>query len=102
MRALWAIVLIVVASAQAIAPALAQAPQDQDSRAIEFKPFPTANISEPQWAAYFARVQAAHGKSLQRFPDLHLVVFDDGAATYYAFTQPGHPAHPAWITQAGG
>ena len=32
------------------------------------------------------------------FPEQRLLVFD-GEHSYYAFTQPGHPAHPAWITR---
>lgn len=68
--------------------------------AIEFKPHPTAQISESQWTAYYNEVKAAHGGSIQEFPDEHLVVFhDNAAATSYAFTQAGHPAHPAWVTR---
>lgn len=100
LRTLWTVTLgLAVATAQTVTPALAQAQKAQSHAAIAFKPHPTANISEPQWAAYFTLVKAAHGKSMQRFPDLHLLVFEDGAGAFYAFTQPGHPAHPAWITR---
>jgi hypothetical protein len=99
-RPLWGVVLgLALVATQTIPAALAQVPKDRSHAAIEFKPHPTANISEPQWVAYFALVKTAHGKSMQRFPDIHLVVFEDGAGAYYAFTQPGHPAHPAWITR---
>ena len=68
--------------------------------AIEFKPHPTAQITESQWVAYYEAVKAAHGASIQEFPDEKLVVFqDNAAATSYAFTQAGHSAHPAWVTR---
>jgi hypothetical protein len=67
---------------------------------IEFKPHPTAQVTESQWTAYYDEVKAAHGGSIQEFPDEKLVVFQDNvSATSYAFTQPGHPAHPAWVTR---
>ena len=68
--------------------------------AIELRPYPTDKITERQWSDYFAQVKAAYAASMQELPDQHLVVFhDDKTATSYAFTQPGHPAHPAWITR---
>ena len=43
---------------------------------------------------------AWQGDSAQTFADLHLLVFHDTTtATSYAFTQPGHPAHPTWVTR---
>lgn len=67
--------------------------------AQEFKPYPSAKITEAQWQQYFAEVQAKHGQSAE-VTGQNLVVFTDSAtATSYAFTQPGHPAHPAWITR---
>jgi hypothetical protein len=69
--------------------------------AIEFKPHPSARITQAQWQSYYDEVRAAHGASAKEFPDQHLVVFQ--AATDiivgYAFTQPGHPAHPAWVAR---
>jgi hypothetical protein len=71
-----------------------------NAMAIEFKPHPTARINESQWTSYFEQVRAAHGNSAQTFADLNLIVFhDDVTVTSYAFTQPGHPAHPAWVTR---
>src|ERR1041385_7283068 len=68
--------------------------------AIEFKPHPTAHITEAQWSAYFDEVKAALGGSAQELREHKLIVFHDNATvTSYAFTQPGHPAHPAWITR---
>jgi hypothetical protein len=68
--------------------------------AIEFKPYPVAQITPAQWTGYYDQVRSAHGASRQEFPAERLVVFHDNAtATSYAFTQPGHAAHPAWITR---
>ena len=37
---------------------------------------------------------------MQEFRDQRLVVFHDNiGAVAYAFTQPGHAAHPAWIAR---
>jgi hypothetical protein len=70
------------------------------SAAIEFKPYPVAQITEAQWTSYYEHVRSAHGADRQDFPDQRLIVFHDkAAATSYAFTQPGHAAHPAWITR---
>jgi hypothetical protein len=68
--------------------------------AQEFKPYPRARITAEQWQAYFDEVSTKYASSRREFPGEHLVVFEaaDSYATY-AFTQPGHPAHPAWVTR---
>jgi hypothetical protein len=68
--------------------------------AQEYKPYPRAQITEAQWQAYFDEVAAKHGATRREFPAEHLMVFED-TKNYmsYAFTQPGHPAHPAWVTR---
>jgi hypothetical protein len=72
------------------APALAQ----------DFKPFPRANISVAQWQTYFDEVRSKHGANVQDIEDQKLLVYTDLATTtLYAFTKPGHPAHPAWVTR---
>src|SRR5262245_29660526 len=71
----------------------------QPSGEPQFKPYPAPRITESQWNAYFERVKAAHGASMWRRPDLHLVGFHASGGIAYAFTQPGHPAHPAWIAR---
>ena len=71
-------------------PALAQ----------EYMPFPEARITEAQWKTYFEEVKKTHGNSKRDFPDEHLVVYEDRkVGMFWAFTTPGHPAHPAWITR---
>jgi hypothetical protein len=68
--------------------------------AIEFKPYPVAQITPAQWTGYYDQVRVAHGGDKQEFPAERLIVFHDRAtATSYAFTQAGHAAHPAWITR---
>ena len=70
------------------------------TNAQEFKPYPRANITEAQWQRYFDEVKSKHGSSAQDTERERLVVFHDPAThTSYAFTTPGHPAHPAWITR---
>ncbi len=68
--------------------------------ALEYMPYPTANISVQQWQDYFQRVKKEYGNSLREFPKEFLVVFHSpDKKMHYAFTTPGHPAHPAWITR---
>jgi hypothetical protein len=68
--------------------------------AIEFKPYPTARITQAQWQGYLDGIKAAHGASAQEFREQRLVVFQDNATvTSYAFTLPGHAAHPAWVAR---
>jgi len=68
--------------------------------AQEYKPFPQARITPQQWQQYFTEVSSKHAGSRREFPAEHLVIFEDRATyTAYAFTQPGHAAHPAWVTR---
>ena len=68
--------------------------------AVEYKPYPAARITPEQWTAYHAQVRTEHAASAQELREHKLVTYNDRATvTSYAFTQPGHPAHPAWITR---
>jgi len=68
--------------------------------AQEFQPFPEAQVTVEQWQAYLAEVRAKLGVTEKTFADEHLTVFEDrGRQMYFAFTLPGHPAHPAWVTR---
>ena len=68
--------------------------------AQEYMPYPGARITSAQWQQYFYEVSSKHAASRREFPAEHLVVFEDRATyTAYAFTQPGHAAHPSWITR---
>lgn len=63
---------------------------------------PTPRITEDQWRAYLAQVQATmrelKGDNKTIFVDEGMRVFrDDATKIVYSFTQPGHAAHPALI-----
>jgi hypothetical protein len=92
MRCLPAIVALLVSS-----PAAAQS----------YKPFPEARVTDVQWQAYYEEVSTKLGASRKEEPGQGLVVFSNReTGTFYAFTLPGNPAHPAWVTrqvfEAGG
>ena len=68
--------------------------------AQEFKPHPRAKITQEQWQTYFDQVKTNHQASERQFPSEHLVTYDDRKSEMsWAFTTPGHPAHPAWVTR---
>jgi hypothetical protein len=68
--------------------------------AQEFKPHPRADITPAQWRDYFDEVKSRHLATERRFPSEHLVVYrDEKSGMNWAFTTPGHPAHPAWVTR---
>src|SRR5438034_6286484 len=68
--------------------------------AQEYMPYPGARITSDQWQQYFYEVSSKHAASRREFPAEHLVVFEDRATyTAYAFTQPGHAAHPSWRSE---
>ena len=68
--------------------------------AQEFKPYPDAKVTVAQWQAYLDAVRKKMGSSERSFPAQHLETYrNEGTRTVYAFTEPGHPAHPAWITR---
>ena len=65
-----------------------------------FKPYPNPKITPAQWQAYFDEVKAKHGESMQmRFAERLLLFNDKNTGTSYAFTQPEHPAYPAWVAR---
>jgi len=68
--------------------------------AIESQPYPKAEISTIQWQSYYDLVLATLAKSERRYEVQKLVTYsDEKTKTSYAFTLPGHPAHPSWITR---
>jgi hypothetical protein len=67
--------------------------------AQEFKPYARSKVTQAEWERYFERVKSGHGASARELGERKLIVFsDEQTSTFYAFTQPGHPAHPAWVT----
>jgi len=69
--------------------------------AAEFDPFPDHDRVTPEdWQFYFDSVKTELGATERSFPERQMVQFvDNDAQTVFWFTQPGNPAHPAWITE---
>lgn len=68
--------------------------------AASYNPYQDSKITLQQWQAYYELVQQEFGETREELSRALLVLFEDAASsTYYAFTLPGHPAHPAWITR---
>lgn len=68
--------------------------------ATEFKPYPEAQITTEEWEDYYEKVSKAFPRSVQDHPQQNLIVFSNAKERLsYAFTKPGHPAHPAWVTR---
>ena len=68
--------------------------------AASYSPYQDSKITLEQWQAYYELVQHEFGETREELSRALLVLFEDAASsTYYAFTLPGHPAHPAWITR---
>jgi hypothetical protein len=65
--------------------------------AQEYQPYPEARITISQWQSYLELVRNKFGDT-ERHPSAKLVEFNS-SDTFYIFTEPGHPAHPAWVTQ---
>ena len=68
--------------------------------AIEYQPYPTANISVQQWNEYYAQVKQQFAATERVHEQQRLVTYSDESTNMsFAFTMPGHAAHPAWITR---
>ncbi|NQD36074.1 hypothetical protein HPT27_03495 [Permianibacter sp. IMCC34836] len=68
--------------------------------ALDFKPFPSANISVDQWQDYRNKVVETCGEPQQIVAEQKLEKFQCAElGVNLAFTQQGHPAHPAWIAR---
>lgn len=64
-----------------------------------FQPYERSRITQAQWQVYFDEVQQRLGSSALESQERRLIVFaDELTSTTYAFTKPGNPAHPAWVT----
>ena len=67
---------------------------------VAYAPFAEAKVSPAQVEQYRTAVHKAFGSSLRAFPAEHLeVLHSPDLVLHFAFTTPGHPAHPAWITR---
>jgi hypothetical protein len=68
--------------------------------AATYNPYEDSKITPEQWQEYYDSVQSEFGETREEVPDAMLVLFENASSsTYYAFTLPEHPAHPAWITR---
>jgi Protein of unknown function (DUF4019) len=71
--------------------------------AQHFEPFPSTQITTAQWNEYFKEVSEKHSSTKQDLIGKKIVIFSNPLSgkvgTVYAFTTPGHSAHPAWIAQ---
>lgn len=68
--------------------------------AATYNPYEDSEITPEQWQEYYDIVQSEFGETKQEVSDAMLVFFEDASSsTYYAFTLPEHPAHPAWVTR---
>lgn len=68
--------------------------------AAEYMPYPEAKVTKEQWQSYAEEVSREFQASERRYPDQRLTTYsDDASRMSFAFTMPGHPAHPAWITR---
>ncbi|MGK0297905.1 MAG: hypothetical protein ACI9XC_001522 [Gammaproteobacteria bacterium] len=70
------------------------------SLALEFMPYPLAKITLEQWESFCTEAKTKLGHSQRTYNDQHIVVLvDTFNAHHYAFTLPGHTAHPSWIVR---
>ena len=68
--------------------------------AVEFKPYPSAKITKEQWLSYYQDVSTKHKSSVKIVKEQYLEIYSDEENTIMiAFTQKGHPAHPAWVSR---
>jgi len=70
------------------------------SVALEFMPYPAAQISQEQFEVFFNKARERLSHSQRTYRHQHMVIFkDDFNGHHYAFTLPGHAAHPSWIVR---
>ena len=68
--------------------------------AATYNPYEDSKITLEQWQDYYDTVQSEFGETREEVTGAMLVLFEDtSSSTYFAFTLPEHPAHPAWITR---
>jgi hypothetical protein len=68
--------------------------------ALEFMPYPAAKISNEEWQAFYERARSSLGHTQRTYTEQNMVVFlDSFNGHHYAFTLPGHAAHPSWIAR---
>ena len=67
---------------------------------LEFMPYPVAKVTEDQWQEFYNKARDNLAHTQRTYRDRHMVVFlDKFNGHHYAFTLPGHAAHPSWIVR---
>ena len=70
------------------------------SHALEFMPYPVAKITLEQWESFYTKAKTKLGHSQRTYNEQHVVVLVDAFnGHHYAFTLPGHNAHPSWTVR---
>lgn len=68
--------------------------------ALEFMPYAAAKVSKEQWQTFYDRARSNLGHTQRTYTEQHMVIFlDSFNGHHYAFTLPGHDAHPSWIVR---
>jgi hypothetical protein len=68
--------------------------------ALDFMPYPTAKITYDQWQTFHRKTRDSLGHTQRTYRERNMVVFvDNFNGHHYAFTLPGHAAHPSWIVR---
>ena len=67
---------------------------------LEFMPYPIANITLDEWQTFYSKARESLSHSQRTYRDQKMVIFTDKInGHHYAFTLPGHNAHPSWIVR---
>lgn len=68
--------------------------------ALEFMPYPVARITNEEWQAFYNKARDNLSHTQRAYRNRYMVVFiDTFNGHHYAFTLPGHAAHPSWIVR---
>ncbi len=68
--------------------------------ALDYKPYPEAKITVDEFESYRQEVLTNFRDTEERYETQNLVTYSDfDNRMHFAFTLPGHEAHPAWITR---
>ncbi len=63
-------------------------------------PYPIANITQEEWQTFYSKARENLSHSQRTYRHQKMVVFiDKFNGHHYAFTLPGHTAHPSWIVR---
>jgi len=70
------------------------------AKGIDLEPYDHDRITEAEFLAYRASAAEELGSTHRAYPSHFLELYsDESLRASIAFTMPGHPAHPAWVTR---